>query len=82
MPKDRVNLAYMHPRLFTTLVLIDPAMGTLSSTPPEAGPNPGMLSTFRKISGLHGTQPQRNLELADSIRDGILGYLSVGLNVG
>jgi pimeloyl-ACP methyl ester carboxylesterase len=38
----------MHPRLFTTLVLIDPAMGTLSSTPPEAGPNPGMLSTFRK----------------------------------
>ena len=48
MQKDRVNLAYMHPRLFTTLVLIDPAMGTLSSTPPEAGPNPGMLSTFRK----------------------------------
>jgi len=38
----------MHPRLFTTLVLIDPAMGLLSSSPPEAGPGPGMLSTYRK----------------------------------
>lgn len=38
----------MHPRLFTTLVLIDPVIQLYSTTAPELGPNPARLSTFRR----------------------------------
>lgn len=38
----------MHPRLFTSLVLIDPVVQVQSSVPKEAGPNPAQLSTFRR----------------------------------
>ncbi len=44
----RVNLAYMHPRLLTTLVLIDPVIAVHSSVPPDAGPSPARMSTFRR----------------------------------
>ncbi|KAK5465053.1 hypothetical protein LTS15_001616 [Exophiala xenobiotica] len=43
-----VNLAYMHPRLLTTLILIDPVIQVYSSVAPEVGPNPAQLSTFRR----------------------------------
>ncbi|KAJ9638722.1 uncharacterized protein PV06_02146 [Exophiala oligosperma] len=43
-----VNLAYMHPRLLTTLILIDPVIQVHSSVPPDAGPSPARLSTFRR----------------------------------
>jgi pimeloyl-ACP methyl ester carboxylesterase len=42
------NLAYIHPRLLTTLVLIDPVIQTYSSVAPHVGPNPARLSTFRR----------------------------------
>jgi len=45
---SRVNLAYMHPRLITTLILIDPVIQQYSSVPQEAGPSPTRLSTFRR----------------------------------
>ncbi|KIV79381.1 hypothetical protein PV11_06944 [Exophiala sideris] len=43
-----VNLAYIHPRLLTTLVLIDPVIQIYSSVAPHAGPSPARLSTFRR----------------------------------
>ncbi|KAG9768386.1 toxin biosynthesis protein-like protein, partial [Aureobasidium melanogenum] len=43
-----VNLAYMHPRLLTTLILIDPVIQKYSSVPPDVGPSPARLSTFRR----------------------------------
>ncbi|ETI21998.1 hypothetical protein G647_06068 [Cladophialophora carrionii CBS 160.54] len=43
-----VNLAYMHPRLLSTLVLIDPVIQIYSSVAPDAGPSPARLSTFRR----------------------------------
>ncbi|KIW28979.1 uncharacterized protein PV07_04830 [Cladophialophora immunda] len=43
-----VNLAYLHPRLFTTLILIDPVIQTLSVISPDQGPSPARLSTFRR----------------------------------
>ncbi|EXJ85030.1 hypothetical protein A1O3_05705 [Capronia epimyces CBS 606.96] len=43
-----VNLAYIHPRLLTTLILIDPVIQLYSSIQPEVGPNPARLSTFRR----------------------------------
>ncbi|KIX04650.1 uncharacterized protein Z518_05520 [Rhinocladiella mackenziei CBS 650.93] len=43
-----VNLAYIHPRLLTTLVLIDPVIQVYSSVAPEAGPSPARLSSFRR----------------------------------
>ncbi|KIY01150.1 uncharacterized protein Z520_02702 [Fonsecaea multimorphosa CBS 102226] len=42
------NLAYMHPRLFTTLVLIDPAIQLYPSVAPGQGLDPARLSTFRR----------------------------------
>ena len=44
----RVNVALMHPRLFTTLVLLDPVIQQFSSAPPESGESPARLSTFRR----------------------------------
>jgi len=38
----------MHPRLLTTLVLIDPVFQRYSSVAPGVGPNPTRLSTFRR----------------------------------
>jgi pimeloyl-ACP methyl ester carboxylesterase len=43
-----VNLAYMHPRLFRTLVLIDPVIQIYATVPAHVGPNPAQLSTFRR----------------------------------
>ena len=43
-----VNVAYMHPRLITTLVLIDPVIQTHASVPRHVGPNIAQLSTFRR----------------------------------
>ncbi|KKY21967.1 putative toxin biosynthesis [Phaeomoniella chlamydospora] len=43
-----VNLAYIHPRLFTTLILIDPVILEFPTTPPEAGPATAQLSNFRR----------------------------------
>ena len=43
-----VNVALMHPRLFTTLILLDPVIQTQSSAPPESGETPALLSTFRR----------------------------------
>ncbi|KAL9108159.1 MAG: hypothetical protein Q9227_007013 [Pyrenula ochraceoflavens] len=44
-----VNLAYIHPRLLSTLVLMDPVMYEYSSTPPKWGRNsPAVLSTYRR----------------------------------
>ena len=42
------NVAYMHPRLFTTLLLIDPVIQTHASVPRQYGPNPAQLSTYRR----------------------------------
>ena len=41
-----VNLSLMHPRLLSTLVLLDPVIQEYASTP--SGPNPVQLSTFRR----------------------------------
>lgn len=38
----------MHPRLLTTLVLIDPVIQKYASVAPDAGPSPARLSTFRR----------------------------------
>lgn len=38
----------MHPRLLTTLVLIDPVIQIHASVPAEVGPSPARLSTFRR----------------------------------
>jgi len=38
----------MHPRLLSTLILIDPVIQIYSSTDPNAGPSPARLSTFRR----------------------------------
>lgn len=38
----------MHPRLFTTLVLLDPVIQAYSSAPPESDESPALLSTFRR----------------------------------
>ncbi len=46
--QNLVNLSYMHPRLFTTLVLIDPVIQTHATVPKWAGPNPAQLSTYRR----------------------------------
>ncbi|OAP60882.1 hypothetical protein AYL99_05884 [Fonsecaea erecta] len=43
-----VNVAYIHPRLLTTLVLIDPVIQIYSSVAPHVGPSPARLSTFRR----------------------------------
>lgn len=43
-----VNLAYMHPRLLRTLVLIDPVIQIYASVPEHVGPSPARLSTFRR----------------------------------
>lgn len=43
-----VHLAYMHPRLFRTLVLIDPVIQAFATVPEFVGPNPARLSTFRR----------------------------------
>ncbi|EXJ71726.1 uncharacterized protein A1O5_05535 [Cladophialophora psammophila CBS 110553] len=43
-----VQLAYIHPRLLTTLILIDPVIQVYSSVAPNAGPSPARLSTFRR----------------------------------
>ena len=43
-----VNLALMHPRLLSTLVLLDPVIQIYSSTPIGAGPNVAQMSTFRR----------------------------------
>ncbi|KAF2210274.1 hypothetical protein CERZMDRAFT_45816 [Cercospora zeae-maydis SCOH1-5] len=40
-----VNLSYIHPRLLTTVILIDPALRSTNSLP---GPNPARSSTFRR----------------------------------
>ena len=45
---QRVQLAYIHPRLLTTLVLIDPVIQPYATTKPSDGPNPARLSTFRR----------------------------------
>lgn len=45
---NSVNLAYIHPRLLTTLVLIDPVIQRYSSVAPDVGPSPARLSTFRR----------------------------------
>lgn len=42
------QVAYIHPRLITTLILIDPVIHLIPSTPPENGPNPAQMSTFRR----------------------------------
>lgn len=41
-----VNLSFMHPRLLSTLVLLDPVIQEYASAP--SGPNPVQLSTFRR----------------------------------
>ncbi len=41
-----VNLSLIHPRLFTTLVLLDPVIQVYASSP--AGPSPAQASTFRR----------------------------------
>src|SRR6266516_6371983 len=38
----------MHPRLFATLVLLDPVIHTYSSVPPASGESPAQRSTFRR----------------------------------
>jgi pimeloyl-ACP methyl ester carboxylesterase len=38
----------MHPRLFTTLVLLDPVIQAYSSAPPASGESPAQMSTFRR----------------------------------
>ncbi|RVX71658.1 hypothetical protein B0A52_03842 [Exophiala mesophila] len=43
-----VQLSLMHPRLLTTLIMIDPVIQTYSSTAPHLGPGPARLSTFRR----------------------------------
>ncbi|ETN46338.1 uncharacterized protein HMPREF1541_00522 [Cyphellophora europaea CBS 101466] len=43
-----VNLSFMHPRLFRTLVLIDPVIQQQASVPESVGPSPARLSTFRR----------------------------------
>jgi pimeloyl-ACP methyl ester carboxylesterase len=43
-----VHLAYIHPRLFRTLVLIDPVIQAFATVPDHIGPNPARLSTFRR----------------------------------
>lgn len=43
-----MNLALIHPRLLSTLVLIDPVIQIYSSVAPAAGPDPARLSTFRR----------------------------------
>jgi pimeloyl-ACP methyl ester carboxylesterase len=40
------NLAYMHPRLLTTIVFLDPVIQSHASQP--VGPNPAQASTFRR----------------------------------
>lgn len=45
---SRLTVALMHPRLFTTLVLLDPVVQTQSSAPPETGESPAQASTFRR----------------------------------
>jgi pimeloyl-ACP methyl ester carboxylesterase len=42
------QVAYIHPRLMTTLILIDPVIQLIASTPPESGPSPAQMSTFRR----------------------------------
>ena len=42
------NLSFMHPRLFRTLVLIDPVIQRHASVPEDVGPSPARLSTFRR----------------------------------
>lgn len=42
------NLAFIHPRLFRTLVLIDPVIQRYASVPEHVGPQPARLSTFRR----------------------------------
>jgi len=41
-----VNLSLMHPRLLSTLILLDPVIQQHASTP--SGPNPAQASTFRR----------------------------------
>ena len=41
-------MAHFHPRLFATLVLIDPVVALVSSTDPSRGPNPAQMSTYRR----------------------------------
>lgn len=43
-----VNLALIHPRLFTTLILLDPVISKYSSTPPSAAASPAQASTYRR----------------------------------
>lgn len=43
-----VQLAYIHPRLITTLILIDPVINVIASTPPDRGPSPARMSAFRR----------------------------------
>lgn len=38
----------MHPRLFATLVLLDPVIQTFSSSPPGSDESPAQMSTFRR----------------------------------
>lgn len=38
----------MHPRLFTTLILLDPVIQAYSSAPPASGESPAQMSTFRR----------------------------------
>ncbi|KAJ9493847.1 hypothetical protein H2202_010702 [Exophiala xenobiotica] len=47
-PKELVNVAYMHPRLFTTLILIDTVIQVQSSVTVDARPNMVQMSTFRR----------------------------------
>ncbi|KEF51205.1 uncharacterized protein A1O9_12708 [Exophiala aquamarina CBS 119918] len=42
------NLAYMHPRLFTTLILIEPIIYAFPRIPPQSELSPARLSTFRR----------------------------------
>ena len=47
-PSHRVNLSLMHPRLFTTLVLLDPVIQSQSVVAPPSEPNVARASTFRR----------------------------------
>jgi pimeloyl-ACP methyl ester carboxylesterase len=38
----------MHPRLFTTLLLLDPVIHPYSSVPPDSAESPAQMSTFRR----------------------------------
>ena len=42
------SVAYIHPRLFSTLILIDPVIQIHASVPQQHGPNPAQLSTYRR----------------------------------